>query len=331
MKRYVLLCSTLLLAASSVLNGGSKQIASAVPAFAQAVALTATNVQAAFDTVQSTFCDAQALSFEVKFTGGADSDPSNICKVTWLPPASMAARTQILQGLKQYASELTGVSAPNVSGLDSATTALGKNLNALTTSDAFTLMSKQAQANLKAAQPNITLAENFFSTAVNALGKWFIERKVAKVLPGEIKDMEPNIQAIKELLIADIGVVGADPKIPEKGSGLRQELWIQYGKEITSWNLYVSTNYYKDGKVMPGVSPDAALAAVKQLASLVNQRRTADQVLAQVAETVNQMAQAHTKLVAATNEKQGLIADFSDLLAEAQRLNTYYQSLATSK
>ena len=79
------------------------------------------------------------------------------------------------------------------------------------------------------------------------------------------------------------------------------------------------------------MSPDAGLAAVKQLAVLTAQQKAADQVLVQLRSSLTQMAQAHTKLMTAANSKDTVAVDFSDLLAEAQRLNAYYQSLATSK
>ena len=324
MKKYVLLCSTLLLVAGPLLNGGSKQIASTVPAFAQAAALTATNVQAAFDTVQSAVCDAQALNYEVNFKGKSEADPMNLCKAPWLKPEDLAARAQILQGLKQYASELSGVTASSVNNVDTASTALGKSLTSLTGTAPFKALSAGATANLK-------LSEDLFATAVDALGNWLIRRKTEKLLPGEIEKMDPTIQSISQLLVADIGVVGANPKEPFEGSGLRQVLVRRYNDQMTAWNSYISEKYFENGDVKKGVSPDAALAAVKQLVALANQRNAADKVLAQVAATVKQMAQAHTELVKATKEKLALIANLSDLLAEAQRLNTYYQSLATSK
>ena len=118
MKRRVLLCSTLLLTASSLL-AKDKDLASTVPSFAQAAALTATNVQAAFDTVQSAFCDAESLNYEVTYpTNG--TDPSSVCQgqKTWITPATLAARKLILQGLSQYASELSGVTTSSVNNLD---------------------------------------------------------------------------------------------------------------------------------------------------------------------------------------------------------------------
>lgn len=325
MTRYVLLCSALLLTASSLL-AKDKDLASTVPAFAQAAALTATNVQAAFDSVQTAFCNAESLNYEVTYPGNG-KNPSSVCQdpSTWITPASLEVRKVILQGLSQYASELSGVTTSSVNNVDSATTALGTSLTGLTTTQPFKTLSTKAAANLK-------LGENIFTTAVNALGNWLIGRKTKKALPGDIEAMDPTIQQISQLLVADIGVVGANQAAPTAGSGLRQDLWNQYGEQISSWNLYVRANYFDDKNVVKqGVAPDAAIAAVKQLMALVSQQRTADHTLAQVAATIKQMAQAHAELVESVKTKKSLTANLSGLLAEAERLNTYYQSLATSK
>ncbi len=143
--------------------------------------------------------------------------------------------------------------------------------------------------------------------------------------------MDPTIQSISQLLTADIGTVDVNLQHPTEGSGLRQVLWIRYKEEIGDWDTYVSNTYFKAGVLRDGVSPDAGLAAVKQLAVLTAQQKAADQVLVQVAKSLTQMAQAHAKLMTAANSKDTVAVDFSDLLAEAQRLNSYYQTLATSK
>jgi hypothetical protein len=294
--------------------GCMHKVASAVTPFAQAVALTATNVQGAFDTVQSTYCDARTMNYAVSYTGTNGFDPGTLCQ-SWITPETLAARTLILQGLKQYASELSSLTTSDTSTVDTASTALGKSLTELTGTAPFKKIAAEAK-----------VPEQIATTAVDALGNWLIQSKLRKDLPAIIVKMDDSVQQISQLLIADIGTVGADSDHPSVGSGLRQVLWIQYGEEIRSWDLYVSKNYF--GKE---VSPESRFAAVKQLVALSVQQRAADRTLAQVAVTVKQMAQAHASLAKAARAKQPLAADVSDLLAEAQRLNDYYNSLAKSK
>lgn len=303
-----------LAAASLYLAGCMHKISSTVPPFAQAVGLTATNVQGAFDTVQSTYCDARTMNYAVSYTGTSDFDPSKLCQ-SWITPETLAARVLVLQGLKQYASELSSLTASDISTVDTASTALGKSLTGLTGTEPFKKVAASAKTPIEIA-----------TTAVDALGNWLIQAKLQKELPAAIVKMDDPVQKISQLLIDDIGTVGADPADPAMGSGLRQVLWIQYRSEIQSWAAYVSKNYFGSN-----VSPDARFAAIKQLVALSVQQKAADKTLAQVAVTIKQMAQAHTELVKAAKTNQPLTADVSDLLAEAQRLNSYYNSLATSK
>ena len=237
MTRRLLLCSTVLLTGGSFLAGQSKQITAAESAFAQAVALTATNVQAAFDTVQGMDSDAQAMRFATKYKGTKDFDASKLGQ-PWLTPEALAARTTILEGLKQYASELGNLTTSDTGNVDTATTALGASLTTLSTSAPFKALSTKAAANLK-------LGENIFVTAINALGNWLIQRKLRKELPGEITKMDPTIQSISQLLTADIGTVDVNLQHPTEGSGLRQVLWIRYKEEIGDWDTYVSNTYFK--------------------------------------------------------------------------------------
>ena len=72
----------------------------------------------------------------------------------------------------------------------------------------------------------------------------------------------------------------------------------------------------------------ARLAEIQRLPALTQQQQNADQTLKQVQITLKQLAAAHTELVKAVQSKKDLTADLGGLMAEAQRLNGYYQSLA---
>lgn len=308
------------LLASVLLTGCVKQIRTTVPAFAQAVELTSTNVQGAFESVNSTYGDAQSLSFAVTYNGKVD--PSTISS-GWLTAEDMNVRLQILQGLKQYASELSSLTGSNDSdSLNAASTAVGNSLTSLSKSAQFQKMTSQL--------PSSFASEA--ATAVNALGNWLIELKLAKNLPPLIEKMDPNIQSICKLLIADIGSVNTDPAKPPEGSGLRLVLWDQYNSIILSQNQYIMHNQCDGAKAPVNCfSPNVRFAEIQKLPALVKQRNVADLTLRQVAVTVKQLATAHTELVKAAQTKQNLTADLGDLLVEAQRLDKYYNSLSNNK
>jgi hypothetical protein len=302
------------------LTGCVKQIRSTVPAFAQAAELTSTNVQGAFESVNAAYGDAQNLHYAVTYDGKVD--PSTI-SAGWLKEEDLNVRLQILQGLKQYASELNSLTGSNdVDNLNQASTAVGNSLTSLSKTAQFKNITSKLPGNFA----------NEAATAVDALGNWLIESKLKKNLPPLIEKMDPNIQSICKLLIADIGSVNTDPAKGPEGSGLRQVLWVQYNSIILSQNQYILHNQCDGAKAPVNCfSPDARFAEIQKLLALLRQRSAADQTLQQVQVTVKELAQAHTELVKAAQTKQRLTADLGDLLVEAQRLDTYYKSLSNTK
>jgi hypothetical protein len=290
-----------------------RKIQSTVPAFAQAMTVTATNVQGAFDIVESTYYDTEVLNFAVNYSEGITTDPSKLGGRI-LPPETLAVRVLVLEGLKQYASQLSSLTAANQE-VDDATRELSNQLKALGGTPPFQKIN--TDANFDA---------NVAGAAINAFANWLIDRKLKKHLPEAIEKMDPTIQSISRLLIADIGSVNTDPEHPSRGSGLRQLLWVQYGREIMAWDEFVRKNYLRDN-----VSPEAKLTAIKEIAALAHRQKAADRALAQVTVTIKQMAQAHAELVRAAKTKQRLTTDLGDLVAEAKRLDTYCNSLTSSK
>jgi hypothetical protein len=299
-----------------------KQIRSTVPAFAQAAELTSTNVQAAFETVNATYNNAQQLHYAVTYDGNVNPDKIS---TGWLSPEALNVRLQILQGLKQYASELNSLTgSDDITKLSQSSTALGKSLTDLTSTAPFKTFANKL--------PSGVNVNNLAATSVNAIGNWLIEEKLKRDLPSQIAKMDPTIQSICVLLAADIGSVNTDPANPTKGSGLQQVVWDQYNSIIESQNQYILHNQCNGDKApINCFSPDVRLAEIQKLPALVGQRNAAEKTLQQVQVTLKQLAQAHTELVKAAQTKQTLTADLGDLLAEAQRLSTYYNSLSSSK
>ena len=306
---------------SLALVGCIKQVRSSVPAFAQAAELTSTNVQAAFMKVNQTYGDAQQIQYAVSYNGKVD--PSRISD-GWLLPEALNVRLLVLQGLKQYASELSSLTGSNdVDSLNKASTAVGTSLTTLTKTVPFKKFAGDVPSDVS----------NEGAAAVDALGNWLIELKLKNRLPTLIEKMDPSIQSICTLLVQDIGSVNTDPGQPSEGHGLRQVLWDQYNSIILSQNQYILKNQCKEGERAPAncFTPEIRLAEIEKLPALVEQRNAADQTLQQVQATVKQLGRAHTELLKAARTKENLTADLGDLLAESERLNTYYNSLSKNK
>lgn len=315
-------CATLL---ATIVSGCVKQIRSAVPAFAQAAELTSTNVEGALQTVETDYASANAFRYAVNYDGSWD--PHKI-PTAWLTPEAMQVRLQVLEGLKQYASELSSLTGSNdVDQLNKASTAVGQSLKGLTGTPLFETMTKKIGME-KGVPANFS---EIAATSVNALGNWLIELKLKKNLPEEIEKMDPNIQNLCSLLVADIGGVDTNRNNPYEGTGIRQVVWITYNDRILSQNQYILHNECTLKKTTDCLSGEARLAEIEKLPALVQEQRAADLTLQQVQKTVKQLAQAHTELVKAVQAKQDLTADLASLVSEAQRLNSYYQSLSGNK
>jgi hypothetical protein len=288
-----------------------------VPAFAQAAELTSSNVQNAFTAVDQTYGEAQRIHFAVTYDGNVD--PSKIPS-GWLVADALDVRLQVLQGLKQYASELSSLTASDdADNLNKASSAVGTSLTALTKTGPFSKFASSLPSN----------ASNEAATAVDALGNWLVELKLKRNLPALIQKADPSIQSICALLFEDVGSVNTDSAQSDKGHGLRQVLWVQYNNIIVSQNQYILKNQCDSEHRPPACfGPEVRLAEIQKLPALVQQRNAADQTLQQVQATIKQLARAHTELVKAAQSKQNLSADLADLIAESERLSSYYTSLS---
>ena len=148
-----------------------------------------------------------------------DKDP------TWSPykdltplltSAQLDARIKVLEGLKAYADTLVDLTSGKPSAdLENAAEGVGTNLQGL---------NQTVATEFSTAIPNLpvmtTTQANQVSTAVLALGEYLISRKVKSSLPKVTQDMNPNIQALCEVLNSDIVI-------------LRRQADVDYQSQIT--------------------------------------------------------------------------------------------------
>lgn len=276
-----------------------------VPAFANAVTLATENTKSAFDAVEQQYEDVQAQRIVVNY----DKQGFNPRMVQlFLEPKDLEVRLALLDALQQYASTLSDVSGDKqLDQFDDKTRAFGSSLQALTGTAAF-----QKLASSSAMDVNIA------TTAVNAMGRWFIERKRQQRLPQLIGEMQEPVRRTAELLQADIG------SVPDErgngGRGLRDQLWNEYTQAMVQQVAFIDEN--KDR-----LDPASKADAIKRLPQLVRQRSLADQTLKQTQQTLSKLVDAHTALLQAVNSKTDVEAEFSALISEGQRIKSFYDSL----
>ncbi len=294
---------------SLVLTGcAGSHIHSSVPAFAQAVTLTASNTESAFETIERKYEDVQALSLVVDW-GQKPFRPTDIRNL--LEPEDLQVRLKLLQSLQQYATHLESVSGPGpVSDVDSASKSLGTSLAALSQSDP-----------LKKMASGTSVAPNAAAAAVDALGRWLVERKRDKALPGIINEMQQPIQTISTLLTEDIGTRDT---VTDRGTGLRKQLWMEYQQAIMNQDLFIEHNAER-------FTPEEKLLEIEKLPAMVREQRLADLTMVQTQSTLLQLVKANDELLKSATTKQDLRANVNDLLVQAGQIRDFYQSLSSTK
>jgi hypothetical protein len=277
-----------------------------VPQFAAAVTLATENSKEAFQVVDQKYVDVEALRLVVDYdkTG---FDPRKVHHL--LSPEDLQVRLDLLDALQQYASTLADVSGDaKLQEFDSQTKALGTSLQKLTSDPSFQKLVSSTKTDMSIA-----------TTAVNALGRWFIEKKRQKELPGLIEQMQGPVKATSDLLRADIGSrPGEDGK---GGNGLRAQLWNEYMQGMIEQSAFIDHN--KDR-----LDPGAKSIEIRKLYQLVDERNRADNALRQTAESMSKLVTAHQEILRAVQGKTDLHADISALISEGQRIKTFYESLS---
>jgi hypothetical protein len=276
-----------------------------VPAFANAVTLATENTKSAFDVVEQQYEDVEAEGIVVNYDKQS-FNPNMVRR--FLEPEDLQVRLALLDALQQYASTLSEVSGDKqLDQFDDKTRAFGRSLESLTGTAAF-----QKLVGSSAGDVNIATA------AVNAMGRWFIERKRQQRLPQLIGEMQEPVRKTAELLEADIG--NAPDEHGRGGRGLRDQLWNEHTQAIMQQVAFIDEN--KDR-----MDPQSKAEAIKRLPQLVRQRFLADQALKQTQSTLSKLVDAHAALLQAVNSKTDVQAEFSALISEGQRIKSFYDSL----
>lgn len=232
----------------------SRAVHNNVPQFAEAVTLATQNSQAAFEVVDRKYVDIEAnrLVLDYDRTG---FDPSRVHHL--LAPKDLQVRLELLNALQRYASTLSDVSSDSkLQEFDSKAKALGQSLQTLTQTAEFKRMVKTTKTETDVA-----------ATAVDALGRWFIERKRQRELPKLIEQMQDPVMKTAELLETDIGNRPDDQG--NQGNGLRAELWNEYMQAMVQQSAFIDHNKGQ-------LDPLSKAQEIRKLPQLVDERDRAD-------------------------------------------------------
>lgn len=292
------------LAFSILATGCLSPLAKHATAFSAATATVIDGSEDAYRAAMRLRLQEQALASVYAY----DKDP------TWSPykdlsplltPAQLDARIKVLDGLKTYADTLVDLTSGKPSAdLENAAEGVGTNLQGL---------NQTVATDFSTAIPNIpvmTAAQsNQVSTAVLALAEYLISRKVKSSLPKVTQDMNPNVQALCELLNSDIVI-------------LRRQADVDYQTQITQLDQSIR----HEGTA---VSPYERRQEIRTLIALADQQKANDDLLAKLQMALHTLAMTHQALAAAVqgNNPESISRRIAELAAAGHDLNVYYKSL----
>ena len=248
--------------------------------------------------------DDEQLSAAVqKYDTNQPWDPHNIKHL--IDARGLDARADILDGLKTYAQTLADLTSGQSDSLDTTAKSIGA-----------TLQQMSAAVNPDAtATPifSITPGEaNAASTALKALGDYLISKKVKSAVPKVIHDMDPNIEALSNLLDSDITI-------------LRRQSGNDYEQLLMQQDTFIR----KSGAEL---SPIERRAEIKKLGQIILRKEATDDMLHQLQLTIKSLAETHHALAVAaqSNDNASLSERIAELKATADRLSHFYNSLPTT-
>ena len=275
-------------------------LATRTAAFSTAASAAIQQTTNAYQLVNQTYADSQMANLVATYdTTGFD--PSKI--QPFIPDKDLQVRTQVLNGLNQYATLLAEVSGNQpITDLETQATAAGNTLVKLQQTDFSAFKISPTQQNLAV-------------TAVAAIGAVLIERERARALPGILDKMNKPIQDICAILESDIGTVDQP--------GLANELHLDYDSQIAAQQKFIRDN-------ASTMTADRKRTEIQALPKLVLAQRQSDQALAATAKSLTALAAAHAALTATKTQKDApaFKLKLSELVQNAQAINTFYSSLS---
>jgi hypothetical protein len=278
-------------------------LATRATAFSTAATAAIAQTTNAYQLVNQSYADAQVAMLVANW----DTTPFDASKIKpFIPAKDLEVRTQVLEGLQQYATLLAEVSGKQpISDLETQATAAGNSLVKLQQDDFKGFKIEDQEKNLAV-------------SAIAAIGGVLMEHERARALPGILDKMDKPIQQICKVLEDDIGT----PDTP----GLADALHRAYDRQIDAQKQFIKDH-------AASMSAEEKRTEIEELPKLVQGQRQADQALAATAKSLAALASAHAALTATKSQKDApaFKLEMTQLVQNAQAINGFYLSLSTKK
>ncbi|MGB0064905.1 MAG: hypothetical protein WBP85_10715, partial [Terracidiphilus sp.] len=157
-------------------------------------------------------------------------------------------------------------------------------------------------------------ARNGISTAVDALGQFFVSRTVARELPAKIAAMDPAVQVFCTALANDISALDA----------IEQR---DYNRILNLEKQFI----LEDEEPAKNVNPQMWRAEVMKLPEIARQQKEAHERLVSLRDALNKLAATHHALAveAQQSSPESLKDKLNDLANVGGALGNFYSSLPT--
>ncbi|MBS1800486.1 MAG: hypothetical protein JSS95_11750 [Acidobacteria bacterium] len=267
--------------------------------FSSATGLVVDNSEDAYRAAVRLNDQAQASMLVARYDSAQPLDPHQLKHL--IAPEGLKARAEVLDGLRTYAQTIADLaSGVSSTQLDDAATAAGANLVKMGTA-----VSESTPVGIDISPQQANAA----STALKALGEFLAARKIKSSVPKVIQEMDPSVAAICNLLTSDIDT-------------LRDQSGHDYEQLLAQQDSFIR-------HAGTALSPIDRRAEIQKLPQILASKQATDDMLADLADSVKQLALAHHALAAAatTKDAPSLNARLADLHAAARRLSRYYYSL----
>lgn len=196
-----------------------------------------------------------------------------------------------------------GIAASSPSSTTTTTTTVSgsnRTTTSTTTAAAAPLLSAEAQ--------------NGISTAVDALGQFFVSRTLARELPGKIAAMDPTVQTLCATLSGDIAVLD---DIERR----------DYDRILNLEKQFI----LEDAQAGKDMNPEAWRAEVMKLPEIARQQKEAHERLVSLREAIDKLARTHHALAAQAQQSspESMKDKLNDLADAGTSLGNFYSSLST--
>jgi hypothetical protein len=227
----------------------------------------------------------------------------------FLSAQQLQVRIAVLQGLSTYAQGLAEIAGDDqMTEFDNQTKALGQQL--------LSLDKQKPVANTGITTKDMAA----FATAVDTLGRFFVQYKREQGLKKIVSANDSDIREVCDLFSREIGGSMPSGGTPPS-SGLRNQLWDEYTEAMTSYDLYLEKNRRR-------LTVSEQVDGVRELAKMVVEQRSADAMLAATAKALGDLASTHAKLAQAlSHPDSGIQAILAQLEADAKSAANFYNAL----